>query len=269
MQFFPIKTPLIKPNADLVAIALDSIRNAGLNIKERDILIFTEKVVATAQNRIVHKSFIKNTSNLAKKLAKKYKMEPEFVQLILNEADFVLGGVEGVLLTEIHGILVANAGIDQSNSGGNNRYVLFPANPQKTSEKILEELKNKTSLKELGVIISDSRVQPMKKGTIGVAIAVSGFEPVDDCIGKLDLFGRRLNITKRAIADDLVCGAQILMGEANEQTPIVLVRDAPVLFINRKISTNDMLISKEECLFMNVFKELKPYKKPIKKKNAK
>jgi len=266
MKFFPIKTPIITPNAELIQIILDSIANTSLKIQENDILVITEKVVSFSQNRIIDKSSIIIKDGLAKKLAIKYQMDPAFVQLIINEADTILGGVKGVLLTEVHNILIANAGIDQSNSGGLDKFVLLPKDPQETAYNIYQELKEKTYVKNLGIIISDSRVQPMKKGTIGVAIAVAGFEPVENCIGKLDLFNRPLRITKRAIADDLVCGAQVLMGEANEQIPVVLIRDAPVKFTDRKISYDEMIINKEDCLFMNVFKDLKNYKKPIFKK---
>ncbi|MCP4761400.1 MAG: coenzyme F420-0:L-glutamate ligase [archaeon] len=269
MELFPVKTPIIQPGDNIVEIALKSLENVNLSLLNGDILIFAETPVGTTQNRIVDHSDIKTIGPIAKKLSKKYEMDPVFVQIIVNEADIILGGVKGVLLTEKDGVLIANAGVDQSNSGGLSKYSLFPNNPMKTASEIRNDLLSKIKIEELGVIIADSRVQPMKKGTIGVAIGVSGFEPIEDCVGRKDLFGRPLEITTRALADDLVSAAQALMGEADEQIPIVLIRNAPVIFTNREIQAEEMLMSRDRCLFMNVFKDLAAYKKPEYKKNKK
>lgn len=262
MELYPIKTPIIYPKDDLIDITLKSIEKANIKVQERDILIFAETVVGTAQGRIIKHNNSKKIDPLAKQLAEKYKMDPFFVQIILEEADTILGGVPGVLLTEKEGILIANAGVDQSNSGGLDTFVLFPENPSKTAYELRKKIKEKLGLRELGVLIIDSRVQPLKKGTIGVAIAVAGFEPINDCRGRKDLFGRVLHITTRALADDLASAAELLMGEADEQTPIVLARNIPVDFTDREISISEMLFPRDQCLFMNVFKDLIAYKKP-------
>ena len=108
-----------------------------------------------------------------------------------------------------------------------------------------------TPLKNLGVIISDSRVQPLRKGTIGIAIATAGFEPVEDLRGQPDLFNRPMEITMRAIADDLTSAAQFLLSEANQQTPIVIIRGSNVEFSEDPQSTPEM--APEQCLYMNIF----------------
>ncbi len=256
MELFAIKTPIVYPKDDLIKITLESIKRANLNLQEKDILVFAETVVGTVQNRIVDVKDVKFVSDKANELAKKYSMDPRFVQIILEEADVILGGVKTVLLTEKEGVLIANAGADKSNSGGFTKIALFPEKLYETARKIRDLLKNDTGVKDLGVIIADSRVQPMKRGVIGVAIAVSGFDPIEDNRGKKDLFGRVLEITTRAVADDIVSAAELLMGEADEQTPIVLVRGAPVNFTDREIEKDEMLMPRDECLFMNVFKDL-------------
>jgi coenzyme F420-0:L-glutamate ligase/coenzyme F420-1:gamma-L-glutamate ligase len=262
MEIHAIKTPIIKPNDDLVQIAMDSLNSAGFTLNEKDILVFAETVVGTAQNRVLDYSEIKSASDEALKLGKKYKLDPKFVQIILEEADVVLGGVEGVLLTEKDGVLIANAGIDQSNSGGLSKYVFFPRDPQGTAAEIRQKLMQIKKIKNLGIIIADSRVQPMKRGVIGVAIGVSGFEPIIDIRGKKDLFGRVLKFKTISIVDDLSSAAETVIGEADEQTPIALIRNAPVTFTNRKIDVKEMIMPRNECLFMNVFKDLIAYKKP-------
>lgn len=266
MELFPIKTPIIYAGQDLVKITLDSIRSANLILQENDILVFAETVVGTAQNRIIDVKDVKNVSEKAKELAEKYFMDPRFVQIILEEADVILGGVKTVLLTQKEGVLIANAGADKSNSGGMTKIKLFPAKLYQTAREMRDALQKASGVKELGVIIADSRVQPMKRGVIGVAIAVAGFEPIEDNRGRKDLFGRELEITTRAVADDIVSAAEILMGESDEQIPVVLVRKAPVKFTDRKIEKNEMLMPRDECLFMNVFKDLVAYKHPEYKK---
>ena len=106
-------------------------------------------------------------------------------------------------------------------------------------------------LKNLGVIIADSRVQPLRKGTIGIAIATAGFEPIEDLIGLPDLFNRPMEITMRAIADDLASAAQFLLSEADQQTPVVIIRNSKVEFTESPQLTPEM--APEECLYMNIF----------------
>jgi coenzyme F420-0:L-glutamate ligase/coenzyme F420-1:gamma-L-glutamate ligase len=262
MELFSVKLPIIQPNEDLLQIILDIFKEKNIILNDKDIIVISEKIIATAQGRVVDLSRVKKVSDQAKELALKYKMDKRIVNLILKEASMILGGIDTVLLAEVNGLLIANAGIDHSNSGGENFVVLLPENPQQTINEYRNFFMRTFNLKHLGVILSDSRVQPLKKGTIGVAIAVSGFEPIEDCRGRADLFGRPLQITQRAIADNLVSAAQILLGEADEQTPIVIIKGAPVIFIDKPPSS--MQMAPEECLYMNIFAQYllkKNYKK--------
>ena len=106
-------------------------------------------------------------------------------------------------------------------------------------------------IENLGVIFADSRVQPLRKGTIGIAVATAGFEPIEDLIGKPDLFNRPLQITKRAIADDLTSAAQFLLNEADQQTPVVIIRGANIEFTDNPQTTTE--ISMEDDLYLNIF----------------
>lgn len=251
MELFSVSLPIIRPNDELLEIIFESLNKSNIKLEERDVVVVSEKIIATSQGRVVDLRKVVDISDQAKELSLKYSMDERLVELVLREASLVLGGVEGVLLAEINGILIANAGIDHSNSGGENYVVLLPDEPQKTIDNYREFFQNKYNIKEIGVIMSDSRVQPLKKGTIGVAVAISGFEPIEDCRGRNDLFGRPLQITQRAIADDLVSAAQILLGEADEQTPIVIIRGAPIKFTDNPSITMEM--DPEKCLYMNIF----------------
>ncbi|MFQ6051655.1 MAG: coenzyme F420-0:L-glutamate ligase [Candidatus Hydrothermarchaeota archaeon] len=252
IKILPIRTGLIKIKDDLVDKIMEALSREKIEIEDGDVLVIAETAVSLTQSRIVRLEDV-SFSKEAEKLAKEYEMDPRVVEVILNEADEVYGGVKYCLLTKKNGFLIANAGVDHSNAPLGH-VILFPDNIQYTANKIREKIENKTG-KKIGVIIGDSRTQPLKKGVVGGALAVSGLEPVEDNRGKKDLYGRELKITFRAIADDLTSAAQLLMGESDECIPAVLIKGAKVRLTDNP--KNDMFISPEECLFFNVFWEKK------------
>jgi len=211
MQLFSIKLPIIKKNDPLLNIIVNNIKNRDESLKDGDIIVISEKVIATSQGRVINLSEVKIISEKAKKLAKKCDMDERFVELILQEATMILGGLPNghVILAKVNDFLIANAGIDQSNAGPDN-VVLLPKDLKKTVRKYWKKLRETFKIENLGVIFADSRVQPLRKGTIGIAIATAGFEPIEDLRGHPDLFKRPLKITMSAIADDLTSAAQFL-----------------------------------------------------------
>lgn len=250
MELFSIKLPLIKENDNLLSIIIENITNKGESLREGDIIVIAEKVIATSQGRVISLSDVTNISEKAKEMAKEYDMDDRFVELIIQEASMILGGMTHVILAKVNDFLIANAGIDQSNAGPN-RVVLLPKDLKKVVWEYWKELREEYGLNDLGVIISDSRVQPLRKGTIGIAIATAGFEPVEDLRGHPDLFNRPMEITMRAIADDLTSAAQFLLSEADQQTPVVIIRGSNVEFTENPQLTPEM--AAEECLYMNIF----------------
>ncbi|MBN1801704.1 MAG: coenzyme F420-0:L-glutamate ligase [Candidatus Lokiarchaeota archaeon] len=250
MQLFSLKLPLIKKNDPLLEIIANQLVSEKKPLKNGDVMVISEKVVATSQGRVVSLSEVGPISEKAKKLAKKYDMDDRFVELILREATTILGGMTHVILAEVNDFLIANAGIDQSNAGPDN-VVLLPSNVKQVAWDYWNEFKARFNLENLGIIIADSRVQPLRVGTIGIAIATAGFEPIQDCIGQSDLYDRPLEITKRAVADDLASAAQFLLGEAGEQTPVVIIQDIKLNFTDSPQTITRM--PPEECLYMNIF----------------
>ncbi len=250
MLIFSLKLPLIKENDDLLRIIIENIREKGEKLKDGDIIVVAEKVVATSQGRVVKLTNVTDISEKAKELAQEYDMDERFVELIIRESSMILGGMTHVILAQVNDFLIANAGIDQSNAGLG-KVVLLPKDLDKIAWEFRRKLKKEFGINNLGVIISDSRVQPLRKGTIGIAIATAGFEPVEDLIGKPDLFNRPMEITMRAIADDLTSAAQFLLSEADQQTPVVIIRESNVEFTENPKSTPEM--APEKCLYMNIF----------------
>ena len=248
MRLYAVKTKIIETGDNLVEVILESLRAQNLQLEDGDILAITSKIIAYAEGRLVKLRDVK-PSNEAKKLAQQFSLQPEFAELILCEADKIYGGVEKAVLTLKNGILTANAGIDNKNAP-KDYAVLWPNDAQKWATRIREEIKRKTG-KHVAVLIVDSGLIPLRMGTTSLALAVAGFKPVKDCRGDKDIYGKPLIITRHAIADNLASAAHLLMGEAAEKTPVVLIKDAPVDFDDNVYGSADMMMPFKECIFMN------------------
>lgn len=248
MQLFGIKTPLIKPGDDISEVLIVAIEDSGIRPHDNDIIVLAESAVATAEGRVVELESVK-PSKKAFELSKLYENDPRKMELIIRESDEILGGIPGVVVTITKGVLSPSAGIDNSNAP-EGHVVLLPEDPKKSAMKIREALMKEYGC-ALAVIIGDSRTQPLRLGCVGIALGCAGIEPVEDIRGHKDLFGKPLLITRRATADNLVSAAQLIMGEADESTPAVLIRDAPVRFIQG--SEDIPIISRDECLYFACF----------------
>lgn len=217
-------------------------------MKDGDVLVISSKFVAISEGRVVTLSTV-SPSSRANQLSQQYNMPPELCELVLRESDEIIGGVEGFILAVKHGLLTPNAGIDKSNID-HGRVVLYPEDPLASAAGIVGAMRRRRGV-GIGVVISDSRLMPTRIGTVGVALAAVGIQAVRDLRGKPDLFGNPLRVTRQAIADDLCTSAQILMGEADEGAPIVLVRGLdPALLAERSYSMRDFAISADQCVFM-------------------
>jgi coenzyme F420-0:L-glutamate ligase / coenzyme F420-1:gamma-L-glutamate ligase len=247
MQLFPLKSKLILPGDSLIGRFLEALSTAKLRVKNGDIIGIASKVVSLSEKNIISLGGVRPTP-LARRLAKQFDLGAEFAQVVLDESDSVYGGVPHALLTIKNGDAVVNSGVDRKNSPGDNA-IQWPVDPQHSAEMVRRTIKKKLG-KKVGVVIVDSRVTPLRLGTTGLAIACSGFQPVRDSRGIKDLYGRRVLITRHAIADGIAGAAQLLMGETRETIPFVLVRGAPVQFDARKES-DVMTLPVKDCLFMS------------------
>jgi coenzyme F420-0:L-glutamate ligase/coenzyme F420-1:gamma-L-glutamate ligase len=250
MQVFPIRTRVITPDDNFLDIVLEGIETAGLAIIENDILTAAETPLGTTEGRVVDLSTIQ-VSMEAAKLAEKYELLPTVAELVLQEADEILGGIPHVVLTIKNNTLMANAGVDKSNVPPGFASLL-PIDSRASAERLRKEIMNRTG-KTVGVMIIDSRTQPLRLGNIGMALGVAGFKPVADDRGRKDLFGNELRITRRAIADNLASACTAVMGESNESVPVALIRDAPVEFVDKSFDSSEMWISPKECMYMAIF----------------
>lgn len=259
MEIHPIKTPLLKPNFNLINVLKTCLPKNKINLRERDILIISSKIIALSQGRIVDLTKIKPSAKakyLAKKLAPSRFNDSRLIQLIINEAQKIFPGK--MILALKNNILIPNAGIDLSNAPKNHA-ILWPQNPWQTARNLFKEIKKQFRVKHLGLVIADSNCHPLRRGTIGLAVSWAGFEGISDQRGKKDLFGKKLKVTAKAAADNLASSALLLMGEAAEKTPMVLIRNAPVKFTGHEERERDFFVEPKECVFGGIlnFREKK------------
>ena len=247
MEVYPLKSDLLKQGDSLLELFSTALSKNHLQLMKDDVVVVSSKIVGLSENRIRNLDGARPTTE-AKALAKRFSLDPFFTQLILEEADAVVGGVKGALLTVKKGDAVANAGIDRKNAPGNS-VVLWPRNPDLSARSLRRQIKKRFG-KDVAVVIVDSRVTPMRLGTTGLAIGLSGFRPVEDVRGTKDLSGRTVEITLRAVADGIAATAQLVMGEAAERKPFVVIRGAPVRFVKGE-SIRGAKLPWNQCLYMS------------------
>ena len=238
--------PLVTPGDDVAKLIIDALDNAGENLDSGDILVIAQKIISKAEDRYVDLASV-TPSNEAIALADKVDKDPRLVELILRESKEVVRFRMGVLIVEHRlGFIHANAGIDQSNIEGEDRALLLPEDPNTSARQLQKQFKQHYQA-NIGIIINDSSGRAWRKGITGYAIGCAGIRPLLDLIGEDDLYGRKLQVTQVAIADELASAASFLMGQSGEAIPVVLIRGAQVETSND--GANVLLRDRSEDLF--------------------
>jgi len=209
------------------------------SLEEKTIVAITSKIISLSQRQVVSRT---------------HHSKEELVQ---QEADAIAPCLSyGFSLTIKEGVLIPSAGIDESNA--DDKYILYPKDIQATATSIWQRLRKRHSIKDLGVIITDSHVTPMRWGVTGVSIGWCGFEPLYSYIGRVDLYKRPLQVTRINLLDALAASAVLMMGEGSEQTPIALINDAPkITFLDRSPTVEEEKAFKvplEEDLYAPILK---------------
>ena len=222
------------------ALSLSELFDESLqSLDDGSVVVIASKVVSLCENAVVPMDHINRED------------------LIQQEADLYLPKTlsrYGHHFSIKYNTLIASAGIDESN--GNDQYILWPRAPWDTASQIRHYLRNRFNLKDVGVIISDSTCQPLRRGTVGISIAHSGFVALKDYIGQPDIFGRPFTVSQANKANGLAAAAVVAMGEGAEQTPIVIVSDLAIEFQDHDPTAEeitDLNIPMEEDLFYPFF----------------
>jgi len=246
---YGISTGLLVSGDDILGRVISSLNNTDAKrIEDGDILLFAESPLSTTEGRNINLDDITPSAE-AHRLAEKYSLDPRLAEVVLMESDTIVGGIPGYLLAGKWDLILPNAGIDESNAP-DGWVTRLPADPEASAKRLRDGIRERTG-KDTAVIIIDSRTHSMRLGVSGLAIGCSGILPITDERGKPDLYGNKLQVTRRAIADSLASTAELLMGESAEGVPVVLVRGYPyVRCENCKIET----IPADEDLFLSLGK---------------
>lgn len=218
--------PLVKAGDDLAAISLAAYRETGIAPADGDVLVVAQKIVSKAEGRIVEVSSVVPSAE-AVALAAEVEKDPRLVEVVLSESRRIVRHRPNLLIAEHkRGWVMANAGIDHSNvapEDGIERVLLLPLDPDRSAEALRRQLAEAAG-KRLAVIVSDSFGRPFRRGTVGIALGAAGLPSLIDWRGHPDLFGRKLEVTETGFADEIAAAASLVQGQADEATPIVLVR---------------------------------------------
>lgn len=225
--------PLVAPGDDLAALLAAALRRTEIVPEDGDILVVAQKVVSKAEGRIVNLGGVKPSAR-ALALAQEVDKDARLVEIILSESSEVVRQRKGVLIVAHRlGLVMANAGVDQSNVGDGNDgdcVLLLPRDPDASAAALKAKLDSEYGVK-FGVVINDSFGRAWRNGVVGVALGAAGVPSLRDMVGVPDLFGRKLRVTEIAVADEIASAASLLMGQAAEGLPAVHVRglvcDAP------------------------------------------
>lgn len=235
MLVTPVKTRVFRENEDLVRFVCEHIRR----IPDGSVLVVTSKIVALAEGR-------------ARTIVDEHTRE----NLIKSESQWAMR-TKYTWLTVKDGMVMSSAGVDESNANG--KIVLLPKNSFTAARALRTALMKRYRIQRLGVLITDSRLLPLRAGVVGVAVGYAGFKGVRDYRGTPDIFGRILKLSRTDVADSLATAAVLLMGEGAEQQPLALIQNAPVEFTNRT-DPNELAIDIKEDIYRPLFEKTRTIK---------
>ena len=218
--------PLVQPGDDLFLQIQKCLIDTAIQLCDGDILVLAQKIVSKSEDRYARLDGV-IPSTEAEVLAQEVDKDSRLVQLILDESVEVVRKRPGVIIVEHRlGYVHANAGIDRSNiESGNERVLLLPLDSDASANILRDRFQRELGV-DVKIIINDSAGRAWRNGTCGMAIGTAGFDPVDNLIGNKDLFGRVMEVSTVAVADELAAGASFMMGQGDEATPVVHIRGA-------------------------------------------
>lgn len=229
----PIQTRIYRQGESLLDFIFSEIPDHYW--QENNILVISSKIISLAENRIIKKS------SVSKK------------DLIQQEGQHYLGefSEHNMSLTIHHNLLMPAAGIDESNSESGD-YILLPSSPFTSAHNLLTKIKLQKNLNNFGLLLTDSKSNPLRHGTVGISLAYAGFTAVENKIGEKDLFGRTLKITKINIVDSLSGAAVLMMGEADESSPLAIISGAKVHFKDNS-SAEELYVPIDQDLYRDLY----------------
>jgi len=213
--------PEIGAGQDLAQLIAEAARAQQTPLAAGDLLVVSQKIVSKTEGRIVRLGDV-TPSPETRRLAAEIERDPRLVEVILRESRRIVRKDKGVLIVETrHGLVCANAGVDQSNVDADTA-CLLPEDSDRSARGLRDALRALTG-HDLGIIIADTFGRPWREGLTNVAIGVAGLEPLKSYLGEKDPAGHVLQATILAIADELSSAAEPIMGKL-DRIPVVIIR---------------------------------------------
>ena len=217
--------PVVQPGDDLSAIIADALEREGVRLQAGDVLVVAQKIVSKAEDRFVALATV-TPSARATEIARETGKDPRLVEVILSESKRVVRTRRDLIIVEHRlGIVLANAGVDQSNVGSDaaHRVLLLPRDPDASARALRDTLATRYGC-DIAAVVNDSVGRAWRRGTVGIALGAAGLPSLLDLRGQPDMFGRQLRSSIVGLADEIAATASLMMGQAAEGRPVVLIR---------------------------------------------
>jgi coenzyme F420-0:L-glutamate ligase/coenzyme F420-1:gamma-L-glutamate ligase len=222
VELIPLVLPIVRSGDDIGQQIIDSVNNMGYEVCDGDIFVIAHTIISRSEDREFYIPLL-SPSPIAEIISRRTGKDSSLVELILREASQILKVKNNIIITKtVHGWICANSAVDQSNAKPNCA-VSLPVDSNKSAELIGKKLSNQFD-KDISVLISDTHGRALRRGAINVAIGSYNFSVLDEVIGREDIFGYELKSTIIALADEVCSAAELVMGQADEMTPVVIIK---------------------------------------------
>lgn len=236
--------PLVKRGDRIDELIARAALEQNLRLEDGDVVVVAQSIVSKAEGRVVDLRAVR-PSRRARKLAEQLDKDPREVEVILQQSKEIVRLKHVLIARTEHGFVCANAGVDHSNVEPEH-VTLLPKDPDASARQIRDGIKRATGA-DIAVIVSDTHGRPFRLGAVGVAVGVAGIKPLLDMRGRRDLYGKELKTTVTSPADALAATAVAVMGEANEGTPVIIIKGA--IYERGFGSARDLVMPLERDLF--------------------
>jgi coenzyme F420-0:L-glutamate ligase/coenzyme F420-1:gamma-L-glutamate ligase len=201
----------ITVGADLAGLLLTSLAAAGQDLADGDIVVVSSKVVSKAEGR------------LRADASRDAAVDEETVRVV---AERLTPRGRAAIVESASGPVLAAAGVDASNVAPGTVLIL-PADPDASARALRAALTARTG-RQVGVVLSDTLGRPWRQGQVDAAIGAAGVLVIDDLRGRTDSYGNPLEVTMRAIADEIAALADLVKGKLGG-IPAAVLRGLPDL----------------------------------------
>lgn len=223
IRIFPVRDMgEARPGDDLAEAILGALERQGEQLLAGDVVVVTQKIVSKAEGQLVNPADYE-PSAFAQEIARQGKKDAHHQEVVLRESRRIVRMDRGVLIAETrHGLICANAGVDESNVDGGRMLTLLPEDPDASARRLREEFRRRTGA-DVAVIISDSFGRPWREGQVNVAIGLAGMSAFQDYRGQRDPYGYEMRVSVLAVADELASAAELVMGKL-DRVPVAVIR---------------------------------------------